>query len=141
MNIYVVSNQPDVSKSWRDLTKDKLAKIDSKMIEAGVDDIFYCTHGPIGSHEAKKYRDNEGEIVVCDCRKPQPTLINQVYSKYDLNLRNTLFVGDKKRDILAAKRFEDSKGSSFNSKIKIGKECGIEDKKMQSLIQVVEEEL
>lgn len=141
LNIYVVSNQPDVSKDWRGLNEYKLSKIDEKMFENGVDDVFYCTHGPLGDQATKKYRDNQGDIVVCDCRKPQPGLLNKVYSKYNLNLRKTVFVGDKKRDILAAKKFENSKNSDFNSKIKIGGGCGIEDKKMQSLLQVVEEEI
>ncbi len=141
LNIYVVSNQPDVSKDWRDLNEGKLSKIDEKMFESGVDDVFYCTHGPLGNQVTKKYRDDKGDIIVCDCRKPQSGLVNKVYSKHDLCLSKTVFVGDKKRDILAAKKFEDSKSTDFNSKIKIGKECGIEDKKMQSLLQVVEEEV
>jgi D-glycero-D-manno-heptose 1,7-bisphosphate phosphatase len=54
---------------------------------ASVDGVFYCPHGP---------RDN------CSCRKPKPGLLLQIAKQFDIDLSETVFVGDSISDIQAA---------------------------------------
>jgi len=51
-----------------------------------LDDIFYCPH-----HED-----------VCDCRKPRPGLVFEAQQKWDIDLANSLLIGDSQRDRLLA---------------------------------------
>ena len=49
-----------------------------------ITDIFFCPHMP-----------DEG----CDCRKPAPGLIHQARQKYNIELADSLMVGDSLKDI------------------------------------------
>jgi D-glycero-D-manno-heptose 1,7-bisphosphate phosphatase len=51
-------------------------------VGARIDDVFCCPH-------------NYGE---CNCRKPQPGLIDQAVEKWDIDLQRSLFIGDSKLD-------------------------------------------
>ena len=51
--------------------------------------IVYCPHGP-----------DEG----CACRKPEPGLLIRLASLYGVPLQGVPFVGDSRRDIIAAER-------------------------------------
>lgn len=54
---------------------------------AEIDKIYYCPHGW-----------NDG----CDCRKPKPGMIFKAQREFDLDLTKTWFIGDDRRDKLAA---------------------------------------
>jgi len=58
-------------------------------------DFFYCPHYKNGS--VKEY------AIECDCRKPKPGLINQALQKYNIDLSQSLMIGDKDADILLGK--------------------------------------
>lgn len=60
-----------------------------------ITDVFYCPHHR--DHGKGKYR------VECTCRKPQPQMLFDAAKKHDLNLSESIFVGDKLSDILAGK--------------------------------------
>lgn len=137
--IYVISNQPDVSKGWRPLNEEKLGEIDHKLLELGVKTVYNCTHGPLNDRKDKTYTDRNGEIVTCDCRKPQPGLIEACFSKNDLNLQKSIIVGDSRTDMMAAARFEQKMSEHFRKKIKLGEYEGLCDKNMKSLKDVVED--
>ncbi len=51
--------------------------------------VFYCPHMP-----------EDG----CDCRKPEPGLINQAREKYGIDLSSAVMVGDNAKDIECARR-------------------------------------
>jgi histidinol-phosphate phosphatase family protein len=53
----------------------------------GFDDVFICPHGP-----------DDG----CACRKPKPGLLFEAAEKYQLDLSETIFVGDTGTDMCAA---------------------------------------
>lgn len=53
-----------------------------------IDDTFMCPHAP----EAN-----------CNCRKPRPGLLLQAAAKYDLNLSQSIMIGDALTDIQAGK--------------------------------------
>ena len=139
LSIYVISNQPDVSKKWRSLNKDKLEQIDQKLKEIGIDQIYNCVHGPLGNRKNKTYRDDGGDIRTCDCRKPQPGLIDECFSENRLTAEKTVLVGDSRTDMIAAKRFEEKNGERFYSKIKLGDDEGLCHKNMGCLMEVVKE--
>ena len=139
LKIYVISNQPDVSKDWRSLNEEKLREINDRLIEEGVEKVYNCTHGPLNGKSDKTYTDQRGEIITCDCRKPQPGLIAKCFKENNLSLNESIIVGDSKTDILAAERFEGDEKEEFRSKIKIGENLGLCDKNMACLKNVVEE--
>ena len=89
--VTVATNQSGLARGFFDektlqAMHDKMARM---LADRGVaiDGIFYCPHGP-----------NEG----CACRKPRPGLLLQIAKAFDVNLKNTLFVGDSMSDLQAA---------------------------------------
>lgn len=89
--VVVATNQSGVARGLFDL--DTLNAIHAKM-EAAIRDhggrlegIYYCPHGP---------DDN------CSCRKPEPGLLQQIAQDLDIDLNETLAVGDSLRDLQAA---------------------------------------
>ena len=90
--VIVISNQGGVAKglyALKDLdkiTKNMLGEIE----KAGgkIRSVHYCPH---------KDEDN------CNCRKPKTGLFSQATKGLQVNFTNTFFVGDNRRDVLAAK--------------------------------------
>lgn len=119
IDVYVVSNQPDISKSWRKLNKKRLKEINHKLKLEGVEKVYNCTHGPKGNRKNKKYKDKDGNITVCNCRKPQPGLIEKCYQENTIKTNKAIFIGDKETDIKAATRFEQRYDREFQAKILI----------------------
>ncbi len=58
---------------------------------AHIDGWFYCPHHPQARLDALR-RD-------CDCRKPKAGLITQATARFDVDLRASFVVGDKKTDV------------------------------------------
>ncbi len=90
--VVVASNQSGIGRGFYDVPM--LNKIHEKMahelklVGGYVDEVFYCPH---------LARDH------CSCRKPQPGLLHQIQKKYQMNLADVFFIGDKWTDIEAAK--------------------------------------
>ena len=83
----VVSNQPDISRGL--MTEYVLNKMNEILYnELKLDDIFYCIHDD---------SDN------CLCRKPKPGMIIEASKKWRIDLKNSLMVGDTKKDLFAAR--------------------------------------
>ena len=53
-----------------------------------IDDEYFCPHAP---------SDN------CDCRKPNPKMINDAVKKHNIGVGKSFFIGDKTSDIQAGK--------------------------------------
>ena len=49
-----------------------------------VDDILICTHGKSEN---------------CECRKPKPGLLKKAAEKWNIDLKNSYFIGDRWKDI------------------------------------------
>ena len=82
----VVSNQPDIARGY--LKKSILNEMTKKIFDKlNVDDIFYCMH-------------DDG---MCDCRKPLPGLIYAAQKKWNIDLSQSIMIGDTEKDYLAAK--------------------------------------
>ena len=58
-------------------------------------DYFYCPHHPV--HGMGNYR------IDCACRKPKPQMLLEAARKHNLNLSESILVGDKLSDIKAGK--------------------------------------
>ncbi len=91
-HVFVATNQSGVGRRYYDVAM--LDMIHEKMLaelaEVGghIDEIFFCPHLPT---------DN------CECRKPKPGLLYQLRDKYQINLADAFFIGDKASDIDAAR--------------------------------------
>lgn len=54
-----------------------------------LDDCFYCPHSPESN---------------CSCRKPGTKMIEEAVRKWDVNVKESFFIGDKESDIKAGKK-------------------------------------
>lgn len=64
-------------------------------------DVFYCPHHPDGSVSEFS--------MACNCRKPNAGMLELAASKYNIDLHESLLIGDKESDLLAGKKFGLSK--------------------------------
>ena len=92
--IFIVTNQSGISRGYY-TEKDFLNLTDwmLKMFsEKGViiTKIYYCPHHP----------DITGS---CDCRKPSPGMIKLAEKEFDLDLSNSILIGDNITDIIAGR--------------------------------------
>lgn len=97
--IIVVTNQSGVARGYFDekslmQVHDKLKKILIKE-NAEVDDIYYCPHYDEGIVE--QYR------VRCDCRKPRPKMLFDAAKQYNIDLSQSIMIGDSEVDVLVGK--------------------------------------
>lgn len=89
--IIVVTNQSAVGRGI--ITYDAAVEINERLLEVinqtggRIDDFYICPHAP---------QDN------CDCRKPKPGLILQAAKDYNLDLSQSILIGDALSDIMAA---------------------------------------
>jgi D-glycero-D-manno-heptose 1,7-bisphosphate phosphatase len=89
--VAIATNQSGLARGYFD--EDTLTAIHQKMqkqlqtLGGHIDAIFYCPHLP---------------EVGCACRKPQPGLLYQARDYFNIDLINTLMIGDSKKDLEAA---------------------------------------
>jgi histidinol-phosphate phosphatase family protein len=100
----IVTNQPMIAKGF--ITKEDLEKIHKKLeTELGlkgakIDAIYYCPH-----HPEKGFVGEVPELKIkCKCRKPEPGLLLKAQKEFNIDLKKSYLIGDKKSDILAGKR-------------------------------------
>jgi len=88
--LIIITNQAGIARGL--FTDETLKSIHNKMNKrlkqdgVELDDIFYCPHHP----------DFSGP---CDCRKPNPGMIFNAKSKYNIDLNNSFMIGDTLKDI------------------------------------------
>lgn len=86
--LVVVSNQPDVARGTQ--RREVVEAINRRLQElVPVDDIRVCYHD-----------DADG----CDCRKPQPGLLQAAARDWDIDMAASYMVGDRWRDVEAGAR-------------------------------------
>lgn len=98
--VIVVSNQPGVAKNHFSMAtlqqmNEKMAR-EIKTDGAHIDRVYYCPHHPEGKN--LDYRTE------CKCRKPEPGLLLQGISDFNLNPKECYMVGDNLTDIQAGQR-------------------------------------
>jgi len=93
-DIIIVTNQAGIARGY--YTEDDFIKLmdwmkkEFKKRGINILDVFYCPHHP----------DFTGE---CDCRKPKPGMILEAAKKHNIDLQNSILIGDKMSDIEAGK--------------------------------------
>jgi len=91
----VITNQSAVARGL--LSPKSLNKIHNRLKmmakdeDSIIDDVFYCPHFP------------EGRVspfnVDCDCRKPKTGMIQQAVAKHNIDLEQSILIGDKISDL------------------------------------------
>lgn len=97
--IIVITNQAGIARGYyseRDVKK-LHNYVDSKLKKKGVniDAYYYCPHHPEGI--VKDY------AVTCQCRKPKTAMIQKAVDEWNINLNESIIVGDKETDIQTGK--------------------------------------
>ena len=90
--IVVVTNQSGIARKY--YSDNDFAVLTNWMLkefsdhDISIKDVYYCPHHPSITGE-------------CSCRKPNPSMLLNAAKKYDIDLRNSIIIGDKERDIEA----------------------------------------
>lgn len=89
-NLVLISNQPDISRKIisLDFIKNTNIRILNKI---NFDHIYICPH---------LKSDN------CKCRKPNTLMIKEFLKKYNQNINNCIFIGDRDPDYFCAKKLK-----------------------------------
>jgi len=90
----VITNQGGISKqiyNHNDVISVHLY-MKSCFEDAGIDllDIYYCPHHAINEK--------------CICRKPDSLMLEKAIARYNVDITNSYFIGDSRRDVLAAEK-------------------------------------
>ena len=92
--IFVITNQSGIARGYyeeRDfqiLTSWMLAEFKARGIQ--IQRVYHCPHHP----------DFGGD---CECRKPNPGMIFQARDEFDLDLNQSILIGDKESDLQAGR--------------------------------------
>jgi len=90
--IVIITNQAGIARGK--YTEDDFTKLTTWMLQEfkkeniEITKVYYCPHHP----------DFTGE---CSCRKPKPGMILDAKKEFNINLENSILVGDKNSDIEA----------------------------------------
>jgi len=88
--LFVVTNQSGIArgyytiKEFENLTEYMLNELRKKGIE--IKEVAFCPHHPDEN---------------CECRKPKPAMILNLAKKYNIDLKESIMIGDKLSDIKA----------------------------------------
>ena len=101
--VIMVTNQPAIAKGF---VKEKKVQNDFRYLESYlsknksyIDRIYYCPHHPKKGYkgEVKKYK------ILCSCRKPNNGMILNAIKDFNIDLKNSVMVGDRMSDYIAAR--------------------------------------
>jgi D-glycero-D-manno-heptose 1,7-bisphosphate phosphatase len=94
--VIVVTNQSGVARGYycEEDVEVLHRHIASELQRAGahVDGWLYCPHHPSG---------RGSYALPCDCRKPLPGMLQEAARRYDIDLENSIMIGDKLADVEA----------------------------------------
>ena len=119
--IIVVTNQSGIARKY--YTENEFDRLTTWMIQEfdkhniEITKVYFCPHHP----------DISGE---CSCRKPKPGMLLEAAKEFSLDLKHSIIVGDKERDIEAGLNAGLSKTYLFDEhkKFKNSKATKIVDK-------------
>lgn len=97
----VATNQPVIARNL--CSVEELAVIHNTLEmllgkeQAFLDSIYYCPHHPDSDYpeERKEYK------IKCECRKPKPGMLIQASKDFNIDMKNSFMIGDRKSDIEA----------------------------------------
>ena len=91
--IIIVTNQSGIARGY--YSEEDFQTLSAWMIDEfkkhsiTISKVYHCPHHP----------DISG---ACECRKPKPQMLLEAKKEFDIDMKKSLMVGDKERDILAA---------------------------------------
>lgn len=86
--LIMVTNQPNVSRGL--VSKSEVNKINNYIKKTfNLDDVFCCFHD---------------DIDKCNCRKPKAGMFFKAKKKWNIDLKKSIMIGDRKKDIDAGKK-------------------------------------
>lgn len=95
--VFLVSNQSGIARGLYDCAAvDRLHQwMQDELATAGahIDDIRYCPHHPEGTVPEL--------AITCDCRKPEPGMLNDLIRQWQPDLEKSFMLGDAERDAQA----------------------------------------
>lgn len=99
----VITNQSAIARNIS--TFEELANIHKKMetvmgnAGAKIDELYFCPH-----HPDKGFPEEREEYKIeCECRKPKPGMLLQAASEFNIDLKQSIMIGDTERDVMAGK--------------------------------------
>jgi len=129
--IFIITNQAGIGRGYY-TDKDFLIltewmKEQFKLNGIIISDVYYCPHHL--DYGIGKYK------IDCECRKPKPGMILKIANRYDVDLVNSVLIGDKIGDIKAG----ESANIENNFLIKSGYQEIYDFKSVKSLLSYVKE--
>lgn len=98
-SLIIVTNQSGIARGY--YSENEFLKLTATLGEylegygIFITRTYYCPHHPVaGKGKYRRY---------CECRKPKPGLIEQCSNEYDVDLKNSILIGDKISDCRAGK--------------------------------------
>ena len=108
--LIMITNQPNVARGF--IKKKEVIKINDYIKDQlNLDDVFCCFH------------DNKDN---CSCRKPKPGMLLKAKKKWKIDMKNSYFIGDRRKDILAGKKAGCKNifiNYNYNEKLPSKKDC------------------
>ncbi len=98
--IIVITNQAGIARGY--YTENDFMKLTEWMQQEfekngiHITKVYYCPHHP--DYGLGIYKKD------CDCRKPKPGMILKAKEEFNINLKESILIGDKESDIEAGKR-------------------------------------
>jgi D-glycero-D-manno-heptose 1,7-bisphosphate phosphatase len=95
--VVVVSNQPGIAKGK--FSAELLHAVTAKMTadcSGAINAVYYCLHHPQATHP--EY------LLNCACRKPKPGLLLKAAEEMNIDLRESVMIGDGLTDVIAGQR-------------------------------------
>ena len=90
--IIVVTNQSGIARKY--YSEDDFFELTTFMIQQFLDNDIKITH----VYHCPHHESISGK---CDCRKPLPGMLLEAKKDYSIDLRNSIIIGDKERDVEA----------------------------------------
>jgi D-glycero-D-manno-heptose 1,7-bisphosphate phosphatase len=100
LRVVLVSNQSGVARGFfSEEVVDEVHRHMAALLEAGgarIDAYYYCPHHPDGKVD--------GYAIRCDCRKPNPGLVERAVRELGVDPARSFVVGDRWLDVALAQR-------------------------------------
>lgn len=99
--VFIITNQAGIARGY--YTEEEFLDfqkfIENFLLQNGikVEKTYYCPHHPTDA-KIKKY------LKICKCRKPKAGMLIQAANDYNLDLKNSIFIGDSDTDQEAAEK-------------------------------------
>lgn len=122
--IIVVTNQSGIARKY--YTEDDFNILTSWMIKEFeknniiIKKVYFCPHHPDFSS-------------ICSCRKPEPGMLLEAKKEFDIDMKNSIIVGDKQSDVLAGLN------AGLNKTYLFDESCTIIESKATKIINKLED--